>query len=281
MIREMSALVLVAALAAAAPISTAWAETSDFGGYSARFKGDGDKIPPECQIDLPRGSSEPFFVKWNCTDDNAEREEIRTQLWIFRKGAASGDLLKSFIGFPAAVKIDEAALGVANFTDGLPAQFRLVAEDRAGITAISPLLTVQIQDNSVDQCDLRVTAKATEATGGTTGLPESTVAVSDAAVQASQTSASNVSIVTTSAAEAETCEIESLCENDSKLTFRAPITLGSNSSASAKLTISPGALLVEMTGTTQVKDSALTSISLSGTTEIEGREADVTLDCGK
>jgi hypothetical protein len=261
--------------------STAQADTSSFGGYSARFKGAGDKIPPECQVDLPRGSGEPFFIKWNCADDNAEREDIRTELWIYRKGAPTGERLKSFIGFPAAVKIDEGVLGVTKFTDGLPLQFRLVAMDLAGITAISPLLTVQVQDNSVSQCDLKIVAQATESTGGTTGLPESTVSAQNAAVQASQSSASNVSIVTTSAAEADPCEIESVCENDSKVTFRSPVTIASDNSATAKITVSPGALLVELSGSAEVKDAALNSLSLTGTTEIEGREAEVTLTCGK
>lgn len=277
----MNRKLIAGALLLLATAGSAAADTTSFGGYSARFKGDGDKIPPDCQIDLPRAASEPFFVKWNCTDDNAERDDIRTTLWIYKKGAPAGELLKGFIGFPAAVKIDESVLGSTKFTDGLPVQFRLVAEDLAGITAISPLLTVQVQDNSVNECDLQIIAQATEATGGTTGLPESSVTIANAVVQTTQSSATSVSIATAAAAEADPCEIESVCADDSKVAFRAPVTLGTGSTATAKLTISPGALLVDLTGTVVVKDSVLTSISLGGTTEIDGREADVTLECGK
>ena len=271
---------LVAAFSAMSAAPAA-AETLNFGGYSSRFKGNGDLIPPECQIDLPTGSSEPFFVKWNCTDNYADRDDIRTELWIYRKGATAGERLKSFIGFPAAVKIDQSVLGVTTFTDGLPVQFRLVAMDLAGITAISPLLTVRAQDNSVSKCDLRIIAKATESTGGTTGLPESSVVVQGAAVETTQTSTTNVTIVTPVAAEADPCEIETVCSDGSKVAFRAPVTIASDSTATAKLTVSPGALLIDLVGAVEVKDSAVSTIALSGTTEIDGREAEVTLDCGK
>ena len=83
----------------------AYADTTDFGGYPERFKGAGDRIPPRCQIDLPRASAEPFFVKWNCTDDNAEPSDIRSEVWIYRKGAPTGALLQNFLGFPAQCEL--------------------------------------------------------------------------------------------------------------------------------------------------------------------------------
>src|SRR5262245_14316632 len=76
-------------------------EVTDFGGYPDRFKGDGDQQPPACQIDLPAGSKTPFFVKWNCSDDDVDPQDIRTELWIYKKGAAFPEKLQSFLGFPA------------------------------------------------------------------------------------------------------------------------------------------------------------------------------------
>ena len=261
------------------------AETTDFGGYPERFKGAGDRIPPRCQIDVPRASAEPFFVKWNCSDDNAEPADIRTELWIYRKGAPTGALLQSFLGFPAAVRIDESILETATFKEGLPVSVKLLAHDRAGNTTISPIHQVNAQDNSVDTCTLKIITEETESSGSTTGVPSLTVNLADAIVSVQQSTTERFQVATKEAQFAGTCEIDSVCFDESRVTFNADLTLtNSNTSETTvkgTLTVVPGSLVVEVTGTTEVDGVLLRSVELTGTTTIGGATTAVTLSCNQ
>ena len=143
-------------------ISNAYADLRDFGGEEVEFKGDGDKVPPKCQIDLPSGTTSAFAVKWYCEDDTAPEHEIRTELWMQRRGADRPIKLDDFLGFPANVNIDETVLNSLTVAEGLPAAFRLVARDRAGVASISEFFTVLPQSNSLENCSLELTRAATE-----------------------------------------------------------------------------------------------------------------------
>ncbi len=261
----------------------AYAETTDFGGYPERFKGAGDKIPPECQIDLPKSTVNPFFIKWNCTDDNAESQDIRTELWMYKKGATSGQLLSSFLGFPAATQIDAGILNAASVKDGLPASFRLVAIDRAGITTISPILTVTAQDNSVDTCDLTITRSATQSSGSTTGIPELTVKTVDTAVKVGQPSTTELT-VSSGTITAQPCEIDSLCFNGQRISFSASVAFSKkagDNSVKGKVSVIPGSLVIDVSGTSTVDGVVLKSLSLSGSGTIDGIDATLSLDCNQ
>ncbi len=274
------AIVFLVPAAALFVAAYAVAETTDFGGFSERFKGGGDKIPPRCQIDLPTASTEPFFVKWNCTDDNAAPEEIRSELWVYRNGAPAGDLVANFLGFPASVHIDEGILGVANFTDGLPVGIKLLARDRAGITTISPLFTVRAQDNNVSTCSLSINKEGTEASGGTTGTPSESVDVGSANVNVTQSSASQVSVAAAGSLLASPCEIDSICHDDSRLTFTSNLTI-SGTSANGTVSVTPGNLVVNVTGSATVDGVMLETFNVSGETTIEGKDATLSLSCDR
>ena len=263
-------------------IRAASAETTDFGGYSDRFKGAGDKIPPRCQIDVPTASTTPFFVKWNCSDDNADPSEIRTELWLYRNGSPAGELVANFLGFPASVQIDEGLLGVTNFTAGLPLSVKLLARDRAGITAISPSFVVRAQDNTVSSCSLTIQTEATESTGSTTGSPSSTVHVSSANVTVTQPSDTQVAVAAAGSLLGDPCDINSICFDNSRLTFTSSLTFSSSdSTANGTVSVVPGSLVVSVSGSTASEGVMLTSFDVSGATKIDGVDATLTLKCDR
>ena len=257
------------------------AETADYGGYNERFKGGGDKIPPECQLDLPTASLSPFFVKWNCSDDNAMPQDIKTELWIYRKDAPAGALLASFLGFPASVQIDEHVLGVTNFKEGLPVAFRLRAVDRAGITMVTPLLSVTAQDKSLDTCSLHIVTEQTASTGDTTGLPSQSVIVEDAAVAVQEISETEIRIITPSSVTASTCEIESICSDGDKVLFEASLALASGNTTSGTLIVTPGNFTPAVTGTTTEDGVTLSGVSVTGDATVNGANATFTLNCAQ
>ena len=259
----------------------AHAETTDFGGYSERFKGGGDKIPPRWQIDVPSASTEPFFVKWNCTDDNADSQEIRTELWLYRAGAPTGELVANFLGFPASVLVNEGLLGVTTFRQGLPISLKLLARDRAGITTISPSITVRAQDNSLTTCDLNISTEGTESTGGTTGTPSSSVNVDDAKVNVTQPSETQLGVASAGSLLGDPCDIDSVCFDNSRLTFSSSLALNAEGDATGTVTIVPGNLVVNVTGSSSVDGVNLQSLAVSGDTTIDGADATVTLNCNR
>lgn len=260
--------------------SSAFAQSYDFGGFEEKFKGAGDKIPPQCQINIPRAKTEAFNILWNCTDDNAGAQDIRTELWMVRKGSPSTEKVAQFLGFPAAFRVDEAALGVQNFADGLPVSFRLVAIDRAGITTVSPVYTVRAQDNSLRSCTMQISTQETESDGGRIGPPPQIVGVDSAEVQSNQPTETSVTISTLEKAEADPCEIESICQDKSKVTLQASLTLdSSDSSASGTLTVVPGSVVVDVTGSYETSGLLLSTVEVSGTTTIDAAPANVVLSC--
>lgn len=261
------------------------ADTLDFGGSPERFSGNGDRKPPRCQLDVPRAAQSGFFIKWNCTDDQAEPDNIRTSLWILRNGAEVPEKVKDFLGFPASVFVDEGLLGVQNFADGLPAAFRLVASDRAGTSALSPYLTVLGQDNSVDTCSLELLTDPTQSDGSTTGVPSRQVLLSNVSVSTRQVGNNDVTVSLIEGVSANPCEIEEVCDDGENLvSFRTSITFEDTSGstdANGTISVSPGSVLADLDGTAVVAESSLSSLEVSGDTTINGVATRVSLSCSQ
>ncbi len=254
------------------------AETTDFGGYPDRFRAGGDQTPPRCQIDAPRSATSSFFVQWDCDDDVSPDDEIRTELWLLRRGAPTTVKIADFLGFPASVQINEAILQSESFTDGLPITLRLLARDRAGNGSLSPFLTILGQDNSVDTCDLVLLTDTTESDGGTTGLPSMSVVLDNAMVSSQQSSNVDLRISTPIAATADPCEIDSVC-SDGSVNFVATILIDDDNNATASISITPGSVLANVSGSAVVNGTDLSSLSLQGTTVIDNVVTSVSLSC--
>ncbi len=271
--------------------STAFAQTHNFGGWEERFKGEGDMEPPQCQIEVPRNTTSAFFVKWNCTDNEAPADQIRTELWMLRNGAQAPVKISEFLGFPASVQIDEGLLESETIEAGLPAAFRLVARDRAGVGVITPYLQVSAQSSAANVCDLEINRESTESTGGTTGTPESSVVVEEASVVIEQPQPSNVNISSNSSQNADPCEIDDICANNAKVTFQAAAELddvddhsstqSGTFAASGSISISPGSVESSLEGTARLSNGELSSLSLQGETQIDGADALIELRCSK
>jgi len=248
------------------------AEVSDHGGYSDRFKGGGDKIPPRCQIDIPRAATAAFQIRWHCTDDNSLEEEIRTELFMYKKGEEFSRTVVDFLGFPAAAWIDEKLLGVERFEDGLPVSFKLMARDRAGIAMLTPYFTIRTQDVSVSKCNLNVETEATESDGETTGTPALTVTVSNAAVTSSQFGDDGVRFSSTTATTADPCEIEEVCSDDKEVSFQGSISIDAEGVATGTVSVTPGEIAVEVSGTGTIADGVLGSLSVSNSVSADDDE---------
>lgn len=270
-------------MAAQLPIGFAGAETLDFGGVNDKYKGSGDKTPPQCQVSYPSASTEAFFVKWNCTDDIADSLDIKTDFWFYPKGAPVGQLLTSFLGFPAAVKIDEHLLKVTNFTDGLPISFRLAVTDRAGNTTMTPLLRVGATDNSIAKCELTAVSAASESNGSTTGVPESQVLLNDTSVNVTPSASGGYQIEAKKKNYAKVCDIDTLCADTNQVSFSTTLSApaGSASQLTGELTLAPGDVVLKVEGSGTVVDQSLENVDVSGTTQIDGRSTKVTLTCSK
>lgn len=257
-------------------VSSVFAEPIDFGGYDARFKGDGDLEPPKCQLNVPSYASAPFTIMWNCEDNECSKDEIKTSLWMLKKGAEVPVKVGEFLGFPAAVNINEELVDQAVFSNALPLSFRLVATDRAGITALSPYATAVFDSGQVKICNLTIKTLQQESTEETTGTPEMTVEVKDARVN-SQESGTNLLIINTkSAVLADPCEIDQVCDNDSKVSFRATLsTTSAESNTTGTLTILPGDITLDIEGTV---NNEITQVSGETTVE-DDIPATVSLEC--
>lgn len=258
--------------------------TFDIGGYKEKFKGGGDKEPPRCQVDIPAFSTEPFFIKWNCEDNWANQEDIRSEVWIYRKDAPRGVLVAQFLGFPASLLVDEGLLQLTEeqeFVDALPVNFRIVATDRAGITTLSPFLTVADTASSLNFCTLTVVTEETESDEETVGLPSMTVLLESEEVLYRRLSPDSFEIILGDPVVADPCEVDELCVNDAALTFEAQFLIASEESASGKVIISPTDSVVDVTGTATLDGDLLTAVSLTGLTTVDGVTAEVELLCGQ
>ncbi|MCC6221269.1 MAG: hypothetical protein IT291_08535 [Deltaproteobacteria bacterium] len=252
----------------------ALAETTDFGGSPEEYKGDGDLVPPRCQVEAPRTTKSPFSLKWDCTDndeDHSPKENIKTSAWIRRTTDTRWRLVDHFLGFPASLLVENSILQLppdAEIRAGLPVQLRIEASDAAGNTTFSPALTVLRRDTELESCALEI--KTTS----------STVAANDIEIIASQLSDSSYGITSSSSTEASPCELEDVCKADSIITIDASFSVVSDTGeAEGTLTIMPGTSLSVEGNVEPDNESALTHVTLSGTATFDGEEGSVTLIC--
>jgi len=260
----------------------AFAETIDFGGRPERFKGRGDRVPPTCQITTPSAAGSDFPVEWNCEDEDTAYQDIRSELWILRKGAPAWELVKTFLGFPAGISISPEILKTASVVEGLPASFRMVGIDRAGNTTFSPTMTVNPGQAEIMNCSLSVTLGGTETSesGETTGVPVQTVSLVDVSTDASSTSEGAFTLKSAVNGVASPCEIDSICEADSVVSFSGSGTFD-DSAASIELSITPGAVSGSLAGTitTSSATGAVSTVSATGSALIEDQSATISLEC--
>jgi len=276
-------LFILSILACLAFPKAALSETIDIGGHDERFRAGGDQTPPECTLDLPRAATSPFFAQWDCSDDVSSKDEITTELWFLKNGATVPKKIASFLGFPASVQFTAENLEAATVAQGLPAAFRLVARDRAGVATISPFVIVSAQDNSVDECTVSLVRAATLSTGGTTGTPATSILLSNVDVENQQGNSTNVRIFTENTASADPCEIAAICDDASnnELSFNINADLSSNTAATGTFTLSPGSTSSRLTGTSTVSDAVLTNLRLEGTTTIDGVSTAIDVNCSQ
>lgn len=257
--------------------SVAFGDPHDFGGWGERMRGRGDLTPPNCQIDVPTMADSPFSVLWNCADDVTKDNDIRTELWIYKKDSSIGEASKRFLGFPAAVFINEALLGLGeqqSFKDGLPLGVRLVATDKAGNTSISPIITINEKTNLVNQCSLSIKQQLTNT--------EKTlnVFVKNALVKSAKLAENSFVITAKESVGAEPCEIEELCSYEKNIRFIAQVNIDDAEKATGKLSVSPGNLtLLTSTTTATVENGDLLSNEINGTIDFGGFPTEISLNC--
>jgi hypothetical protein len=200
-----------------------------------------------------------------------------------RNGEKIPQKIADFLGFPASVHIDENVLRSEDVPSGLPAAFRLVARDRAGVATISPFLAVAAQDNSIDECSVQVIRNAVASSGGTSGTPATSLLVSNAEVVTQESSPDNIRIFTVSSVLADPCEIADICDNtsDNKVTFNISADISNTSEVSGSISLSPGTTSSTFSGSATVEDSVLTGLSLNGSTVIDGASATVNISCSQ
>ncbi len=284
--KRLSALFTAPLLLALAPLAVS-AETTDFGGYAERYKGAGDKIPPQCQVNAPSAASEDFVVKWNCVDDNPNNtppEKMRARFWVRKPSDTRWHILDHFLGFPASVLVDRGMLGIAadaDFKSGLPISLRIEAWDTAGNTTFSQILSVSDKDTTLDTCSVNIVAAATESSGDTTGLPSQEVTLTDAPVITTRQADDKIRITSASIADAEPCEIEGVCADSEQVSFDLTVTVAEDQSATANFIATPGVTQTELTGTAKISGVVLDSVSLSGSGTADGRDAQISVSCSK
>lgn len=255
---------------------SASADTIDFGGNEQEFKGAGDKVPPQCQIELPTSASEPFFIQWSCEDNFSPTQDLQSELWITRKDAPAAQLLGKFLGFPASVQIDPGALGTVSLGAGLPATFRLLARDRAGNLASTDPITVIGGDTPTSSCELRVNAVPT----GETSTNETGVVLSTDALESQELSASSLLVRTTTEQTASPCTIDALCQNEQALTFTSQVDLSGAGTVSGTLSIAPGDIAVALAGTAETTtDGKIASFNATGSGTVDGEATEFALTC--
>ena len=281
---KRSSLLLFFAAGLLSTSTTLAADTSFFGGKDEKFKGAGDKQPPECEINVPAGASDEFFISWNCKDqfNNTPQEKIRSAVWIKRTNDTRWVKVDDFLGFPASLFVDRPLLKLGaeeDFSTGLPVSFKIEAMDTAGITTISETFTVLSKVSGFSTCNLSVITQATAATEGSTGTPSSTVTVSDAAVKLDSASDSAIALSTKAPTKASVCEIDSICSDGDKVAFNINLAPDSNGGATGTVSISPGNVVSNVSGSVTKTSSEISAISITGTASVDGTTADVTLDC--
>lgn len=264
----------------------AWADNILFGGYPERFKGKGDRIPPDCQVTFPAAAAEPFFILWNCVDNAAEHDDLRSELWIRRSNDSAWELIKTFLGFPASIQVTPELLRAETVAAGLPAEFRLVGVDKAGNVSISKSFSIAPSSESVLLCDIEVITEQTETSsdGTTTGEPTESVVLSDVGTTPNSSASGSVTLSSVQESQAAPCEISDLCEGTNGLAFTATLSTSESSETTGTVVLDPGGedispVTIDVTGTVTQGESSVSDVSLEGTTTFGDKSASFTMNC--
>ncbi len=256
------------------------ADVIEHGGDEETIKGDGDQVPPKCQLDYPSSATSAFDVKWSCFDNFTPQEEIRTELWVFRQQDLKPVLMQSFLGFPAAARIDETVLETTNFASALPVGIKLRAVDFAGNSTTSPLVSIGTTSNAISNCSISVVTEAVEATETVTGTPSLTVSTTESQVASSKSGTINYNVSTSTEASTTNCEIDSICINQGNISFSGAFEVAeSDASISGQATLNPGEIAVEVTGSATRSGNTLSQLQAEGETTVDGTPATLTISC--
>jgi hypothetical protein len=299
------------ALALLVATGVAAAQNKSFGGPEESFKGKGDREPPICLLDTPRLAGEGFHVMWDCRDNDAKREDIRTELWLQASGSPIYSMVGTFLGFPASVQVTNELVGKENFREAFPIRVKLLARDSAGNSTVSPVRTVEYATTKLRECDLLISERAT--TTGTDDEDETTSAgvmvdVRRIPVTASSTS-STVDVTSFEPTLASKCELDSVCSNEEKVSIRLNLSRKASSdtpaadeedttgedaetpedatadetestqNATGSLQIIPGASDVSVAGEISGEQTDIDAISVTGTAEISNRPTRISVTC--
>lgn len=270
----------------------ATAQTTEFGGHDARFKGDGDREPPLCNVEAPSNANEPFFIKWNCTDNESGPDELRSEVWMLRNGAQIPLKVADFLGFPASVRIEKAhlidqskllteedkiATEEKDFQSFLPIGIRMLVRDRSGNASLSPVLIVEPGSSIISRCSVNIRTEQQLASLQTSGIPSLEARSVNIPVQ---TLSSNLGSRTVNSKESfgfNPCQIDFLCNSEDMYT----LNLVTNNQAGGTLSLlskSNSLSSIPMNNSLRVSDSP-DSISLRGETTIDGINSEVFLTC--
>ncbi|HMO16835.1 MAG TPA: hypothetical protein PKA63_03170 [Oligoflexia bacterium] len=295
-IASILSLVSIQMIGSSIPVAVS-EEITEFGGYPARFKGDGDLEPPLCNVEAPKSASEPFFIKWNCTDNESGPDELRSEVWILRQGAQIPVKIADFLGFPASVLIekghliDYATIGedeikrseaaTKPFDSYLPIGIRMLVRDRSGTSALSPVLTVIPGESSFSECSINLSTEARSATKEVTGVPSLSAVAPIVTVQTNGSLGENTVITSSEDFTFGVCEISSLCGSDGASSFfNFELTLKNEGQGDVVITSSDRrrSLTAALNSETRTTQSGA-GISLNGKAELEGDTILVSVKC--
>jgi hypothetical protein len=212
-------------------LSLVHAEVTEFGGHPARFKGNGDLQPPLCHIEAPTQANSPFFIQWNCTDNESSPDELRSEVWLVRKNAPIPYKVTDFLGFPASVRIEKEhlidftgmeshesheILRQTSFEELLPVGIRLLVRDRSGNASLSPVLTVEAGSSpdsgpSLSRCSLLMQTNPVPASIEFSGAPALFAEARSFPITSLSTISGFPSLRSSRAIRFDSCEIDEIC----------------------------------------------------------------------
>jgi hypothetical protein len=270
-------------------------EVVEFGGYPARFKGDGDQEPPHCHIEAPSRANQPFFIQWNCTDNHSSPDELRSEVWIVRKAEQIPYKVADFLGFPASVRItkdhlinlsgisseeERQALQNQEFENFLPVGIRLLVRDRSGTASLSPVLTVDPGSSlSISSCTVSINTDPVASTIDITGMPSLFAEVNSVPVTSFGNISGSVTLRSEQPFRFNPCEIESICPTSNAL-YSLQFSLDNETQGTLRILPLNGGSTLEVP-LMSLPSTQGSQLAMDGRTRIgtNGTEAKVSLRC--
>ena len=265
------------------------AEVFEFGNEVETPLDELDTVPPQCEVETPLEAGGPFFVSWSCVDNYTPPENIISEIWVYKNDLPFPIEAGRFLGFPASKQIDAALLDSPSLLAALPLDIRLRSTDSSGNSALSDLITIEAAKGLLSQCSLSIVTETVAAVEGATGLPSLTVDTNNALVEATRPDMSSINLNSATAEPTANCEIDSICENEERISFAAEFSISEDNGLSGLVSVSPGSISVPVEGeailgrssteTSENLEPGIGSISATGETEIDGIPATLSLEC--